>query len=64
VRSLFKWISLLRKEGGSWSPFILFLNAWHNNKHWHPEGDWPYGMRKRDKSQHRLYTSKYEDLCM
>lgn len=20
-------------------------------------------MKKRDKSQHRLYTSKYEDLC-
>ena len=63
MRSLFKWIKLLRKEGGSWSPLSLFLNAWYNNKHWHPEGEWPYGMRKRDKSQHRLYTTNYEDLC-
>ena len=45
VKSLFKWIVLLYRVGGSWSYLSILLNAWYNNKIWHPEGEWPYGMK-------------------
>ena len=54
MKSLFKWIQILRREGGSWSPLTLFTNALYNNMIWHPEGEWPYGMKKRKKMLNRI----------
>ena len=59
---MFKWFKLLRNKG--YTLYQSIDGAIYNNKIWHPEGEWPYAMKKRDKSQHRLYTTKYEDLCM
>jgi len=63
VRLLFKWYKLLRSKGYSF--YVSVNGAFYNSKYWLPFGEWPYDMQKKshDKSQHRLYTTKYEDLC-
>ena len=27
--------------------YLCFFYSIYNNKYWHPEGDWPYKMKKK-----------------
>tara|TARA_R110002153_G_scaffold27614_1_gene85645 strand:- start:340 stop:486 length:147 start_codon:yes stop_codon:yes gene_type:complete len=44
-----KWVRFLKEKDGSWSYLSLLTDAWYNNKYWIPEGNWPYGMKKKVK---------------
>ena len=44
---MIKWYRFLRKQGYSRS--ISFSSAIYNCRHWYPEGEWPYGMKKKLK---------------
>lgn len=61
---MMEWFKFLRSKG---YPFFSSIEyAWHNKSRFTLEGEWPYNMKpklKDDKSKHRLYTTKYEDLC-
>lgn len=46
MKDLFKWYKLLRSKG--YTLYESAAGAIYNNKIWHPEGEWPYGMKKRD----------------
>jgi hypothetical protein len=42
---MIKWYRFLRKQG--YSIGLSFSSAIYNNKYWYPEGEWPYGIKKK-----------------
>lgn len=64
IKRATSWYKFLRAKNNSL--YASLDGAVYNSAHWEPVGEWPYNMKKlsNDKSEHRLYTSKYEDLCM
>jgi len=64
IKRTFRWYKFLKDK--KYSLYNCVVGSLYNSKHWEPAGTWPYHMKKvsNDKSEHRLYSSKYEDLCM
>lgn len=44
---MFRWYKFL--VGMGYPRFQSIFHAYYNNKHWYPEGEWPYNMRKKNK---------------
>jgi hypothetical protein len=46
---MIKWYIFLRKQGYSIS--LSLSGAIYNFRHWYPEGEWPYKMKKKLKGK-------------